>query len=121
MPCGLATLLLLEPADRTGWCEPPQCIHQLDTFWLQSDAKWCYGDAMPTISLRLTDEELAALRSWAADGRRSVQKEIIFRLFTEPTATARHELVADAQSRDTEARTVKPTVDQAWLMRRSRR
>lgn len=37
---------------------------------------------MPTISLRLTDEELEQLRAWAHDGRRSIQKEIVWRLFT---------------------------------------
>lgn len=37
---------------------------------------------MPTISLRLTDEEHAQLTAWARDGKRSVQKEIIWRLFS---------------------------------------
>ena len=37
---------------------------------------------MPTVSLRLTEEELAQLHAWAHDSRRSVQKEIIWRLFS---------------------------------------
>ena len=38
---------------------------------------------MPTISLRLTEEEHAALKRWAYEGQRSVQREIIFRLFSD--------------------------------------
>jgi len=38
---------------------------------------------MPTISLRLTDEEAEQLRRWAFEGKRSLQKEIVFRLFAE--------------------------------------
>ena len=45
-------------------------------------AEWWYGAAMPTVSLRLTEEELAQLHAWAHDSRRSVQKEIIWRLFS---------------------------------------
>ena len=37
---------------------------------------------MPNINLRLTDEQHAQLERWAHDGYRSIQKEIIFRLFT---------------------------------------
>ena len=37
---------------------------------------------MPTISLRLSEEELEQLRAWAHDGHRSLQKEIVWRLFT---------------------------------------
>lgn len=37
---------------------------------------------MPTISLRLTEEEHAALREWAHGSRRSLQREIVFRLFS---------------------------------------
>jgi hypothetical protein len=33
--------------------------------------------------LRLTEEEHAALREWAHGSRRSLQREIIFRLFSE--------------------------------------
>ena len=36
---------------------------------------------MPSINLRLTEAEHDALRKWAFDGRRSLQREIIFRLF----------------------------------------
>jgi hypothetical protein len=36
---------------------------------------------MPNINLRLTEEEHKALRTWAFEGRRSIQREIIFRLF----------------------------------------
>ena len=36
---------------------------------------------MPTISLRLTVEEHAALKRWAEDSRRSLQKEAVYRLF----------------------------------------
>ena len=37
---------------------------------------------MPSINLRLTDQEHAELEAWAKDGHRSLQKEIIWRLFT---------------------------------------
>ena len=42
---------------------------------------------MPTISLRLTDEEHAALREWAFGARRSIQREIVFRLFEAPAVS----------------------------------
>ena len=37
---------------------------------------------MPTVSLRLTEEQLDELRAWAHDGKRSLQKEIVWRLFS---------------------------------------
>lgn len=37
---------------------------------------------MPTISLRMTDEQHAELAEWAHQGHRSIQREIIWRLFT---------------------------------------
>lgn len=44
------------------------------------------------MSLRLSDEELSRLREWAFGSRRSLQREIVFRLFdgavTERGATA---------------------------------
>jgi len=45
--------------------------------------QWCHTAAMPTISLRLTDEQHEQLRAWAHDGQRSVQKEVIWRVFTQ--------------------------------------
>jgi len=42
---------------------------------------------MPSINLRLTKEQHEALETWAHDGHRSLQKEIIFRLFTNASAT----------------------------------
>ena len=36
---------------------------------------------MPNINLRLSPEEHEVLRTWAFEGRRSIQREIIFRLF----------------------------------------
>ncbi len=41
---------------------------------------------MPNINLRLTEEEHEALRTWAFDGRRSIQREIIYRLFSSEAA-----------------------------------
>lgn len=38
---------------------------------------------MPTISLRLTDEQHRILHDWAYGSARSMQREIIFRLFAE--------------------------------------
>lgn len=38
---------------------------------------------MPKVNLRLTEEEHAQLEAWAKDGHRSLQKEIIFRLFSD--------------------------------------
>lgn len=38
---------------------------------------------MPSINLRLTQEQHSELERWAHDGYRSIQKEIIFRLFSE--------------------------------------
>ena len=43
---------------------------------------------MPNINLRLTEAELTELREWAYDNRRSIQKEIIFRLFSTRAKTA---------------------------------
>lgn len=72
---------------------------------------------MPTISLRLTEEEHAELKAWAHDGRRSVQKEIIWRLFSNTDAPAKYAIrdvagrtitTADAQPRDVRARTLEP-------------
>lgn len=37
---------------------------------------------MPTISLRMTEEQIEELREWARQGHRSLQKEIIWRLFS---------------------------------------
>jgi hypothetical protein len=37
---------------------------------------------MPSINLRLTDQQHAELAEWARVGHRSIQKEIIWRLFT---------------------------------------
>jgi hypothetical protein len=38
---------------------------------------------VPKINLRLTDEQYAELERWAHDGERSLQKEVIWRLFTQ--------------------------------------
>ena len=43
---------------------------------------------MPKVNLRLTDEEHALLDRWARDGHRSIQKELIFRLFSRSTAAS---------------------------------
>lgn len=37
---------------------------------------------MPTISLRLSDEQHEELKRWAREDSRSIQREIIFRLFS---------------------------------------
>lgn len=37
---------------------------------------------MPSINLRLTEEQHAELKRWACEDSRSVQREIIFRLFS---------------------------------------
>lgn len=50
---------------------------------------------MPNINLRLTDEQHRELEAWAHDGHRSLQKEIIWRLFS--------------SERDVEARRFQPT------------
>lgn len=42
---------------------------------------WYFGGIVPTVSLRLTDAEHALLREWAFGSRRSVQREVVFRLF----------------------------------------
>ena len=68
---------------------------------------------MPNINLRLTEEEHAALREWAHGSRRSIQREVVFRLFSmyavpkqggigEPIPIVQ----ADAQPRDISTRTV---------------
>ena len=36
---------------------------------------------MPSLNIRLTDEQLAQLRKWAVESDRSIQKEIVHRLF----------------------------------------
>lgn len=38
---------------------------------------------MPTISLRLTEEQHLALKEWAHGAHRSMQREAIFRIFQE--------------------------------------
>ena len=38
---------------------------------------------MPSINLRLSETELEQLRQWAYGSRRSLQREIVFRLFQE--------------------------------------
>lgn len=50
---------------------------------------------MPNINLRLTDEEHEALRVWALEGRRSIQREIIFRLFSERSGLSEGAAVGD--------------------------
>lgn len=49
--------------------------------WLHFAASGGILVAVPTVSLRLTDSELALLREWAFGSRRSLQREIVFRLF----------------------------------------
>lgn len=44
---------------------------------------------MPKVNLRLTDQELEQLQAWAKDGRRSLQKEIVYRLFRERAIVGR--------------------------------
>ena len=71
---------------------------------------------MPTISLRLTEEQHAELKRWAQEDSGSVQREIIFRLFSpyvihDKTPQERAEIAypltaADAQPRDVPARTI---------------
>lgn len=41
---------------------------------------------MPSINLRLTDEQHAQVERWAALNDRSIQKEIVHRLFTQREA-----------------------------------
>lgn len=73
---------------------------------------------MPAISLRLTDEQHAQLVKWAAHSKRSIQQELIWRLFISgadhPIKVVTHHrgpvTVADAQPRDIPTRTVKPTL-----------
>ena len=38
---------------------------------------------MPKINLRLTDSEHEALKVWALESHRSIQREAVFRLFSE--------------------------------------
>ena len=44
---------------------------------------------MPKINLRLTDEEHEALRQWALESHRSIQREAVYRLFSERSLTER--------------------------------
>lgn len=43
---------------------------------------WCYNGAMPSINLRLQIEEHETLVRWATENKRSLQQEIIWRLFS---------------------------------------
>lgn len=87
---------------------------------------------MPKLNLRLSEAQLALLQQWADHNYRSIQKEIVFRLFHKQQVTeidaeefeaARNDPawkdfteaadkyvaeVADAQPRDIPARTVQP-------------
>ena len=75
---------------------------------------------MPTISLRLTEEQHEELKRWAHEDARSVQKEIIFRLFSpyvvhdrtpeERSALAYPLTAADAQPRNVPTRTIEQDV-----------
>ena len=60
---------------------------------------------MPAISLRLTDEQHAQLRAWAYGAQRSIQREIIYRLFAldEPTPAADAPAAAPAAAATSEA------------------
>ncbi len=51
---------------------------------------------MPTISLRLTDTEHEALKAWAHDSRRSIQKEAVYRLFANRLETDVPEAIVGA-------------------------
>ena len=46
---------------------------------------------MPKINLRLTDEEHEALRKWASESHRSIQREAVYRLFSERSLTEREQ------------------------------
>jgi hypothetical protein len=60
---------------------------------------WWYGAAtVPTVSLRLSDAEHARLREWAFGARRSLQREIVFRLFDGAVVTERGVTVPPAGS-----------------------
>jgi hypothetical protein len=63
---------------------------------------------MPNINLRLTEEQHTELTAWARDGHRSLQKEIIWRLFTQPGYQGAVDayIKADAQPRNVTARTI---------------
>ena len=68
---------------------------------------------MPSVNLRLSDEQHAELIEMAKREDRSLQREIIYRLFgrfnQEPAAVHRPAIVrteADAESRDVRARTL---------------
>jgi hypothetical protein len=53
---------------------------------------------VPSINLRLTEAEHEELRAWAFEGRRSIQREIVFRLFVGlaegATETGKHRIAA---------------------------
>jgi hypothetical protein len=63
---------------------------------------------MPSVNLRLSDEQHAELIEMAKRENRSLQREIVYRLFgrfnQEPPAIVH--TVADAESRDVRARTL---------------
>jgi hypothetical protein len=64
---------------------------------------------MPNINVRLTDEQHAELERAARRSLRSIQKEIIWRLFRDEVAIRSPERIlveADAQPRDVAARTI---------------
>jgi hypothetical protein len=73
----------------------------------------------------MTEGQMDELREWARVGNRSLQRELIWRLFSAEAvgapkyASARvtETVQADAQPRDIPSRTI--TADQGWLMRRA--
>lgn len=87
--CPLVTLL---PPDKGGVKNGGARLFQVFICWqpfgcivLSVVVWWLHvygGVLMPTVSLRLTEGELAKLREWARSGRRSLQKEIVWRLFS---------------------------------------
>ena len=52
---------------------------------------WYYYGPMPKINLRLTDSEHEALRQWAQESHRSLQREAVYRLFSERSLTEREQ------------------------------
>lgn len=56
---------------------------------------------MPKINLRLTDEEHEALKMWAQESHRSIQREAIFRLFSERSLSERGSSLPDLDGSST--------------------
>lgn len=105
-------------------CATPQPIHTpnlrisigpgwphryLGPSWPHVGPLWPYTGPMKKLNLRMTDEQHAELERWAAASNRSLQREVIHRLFharTQPVVPRSELASADAEDRSVKGRMI---------------